>query len=146
MYRHGESRHEDDAAERGAGLNTGLVKMGTFLVVLLLLLLIGGGAAYFFREELGIGDKIPMPKRSAKRTGVIETVRMDAKRKLVLVRRDDVEHLIMTGGPIDVVVETRIARTRAPGYTPARPSQFDADGHDPDRVVFGRAPKVEAGE
>ena len=118
--------------------------MVTLFFILILLLLIGGGAAFFFREELGFGDKITLPKRTPKRTGVIESVKMDAKRKLVLVRRDDVEHLIMTGGPIDIVVETRIARSRASGYKPARPTQVEE--HDPDRVVFGRAAKLEAGE
>ena len=42
------------------------------------------------------------------RLGVVETASVDARRKLVLVRRDDVEHLIITGGPVDMVVETGI--------------------------------------
>jgi hypothetical protein len=33
---------------------------------------------------------------------------VDARRRLVLVRRDDVEHLILIGGPTDVVVERDI--------------------------------------
>ena len=33
---------------------------------------------------------------------------MDGKRKLLLVRRDDVEHLLIIGGPVDMVVETGI--------------------------------------
>ena len=41
-----------------------------------------------------------------KRLGVVETAMAGAKRKLLLVRRDDVEHLIIVGGPVDVVVET----------------------------------------
>jgi flagellar protein FliO/FliZ len=40
-----------------------------------------------------------------KRLGVVETV---VKRKLFLVRRDDVEHLVMIGGPIDMLIETGI--------------------------------------
>jgi flagellar protein FliO/FliZ len=46
--------------------------------------------------------------RRDKRLGVVETASVDARRKLVLVRRDDVEHLIITGGPVDMVVETGI--------------------------------------
>ena len=42
------------------------------------------------------------------RLGVIEQATVDSRRRLVLVRRDDVEHLIMTGGPVDVVIETGI--------------------------------------
>jgi flagellar protein FliO/FliZ len=43
-----------------------------------------------------------------RRLGVVETASVDARRKLVLVRRDNVEHLIMTGGPVDVLIETGI--------------------------------------
>lgn len=42
------------------------------------------------------------------RVEVVEVAAMDAKRRLVLIRRDDVEHLVMTGGPVDVVIETGI--------------------------------------
>ena len=38
---------------------------------------------------------------------MVETAIVDQKR-LVLVRRDDVEHLIIVGGPVDMVVETGI--------------------------------------
>ena len=41
------------------------------------------------------------------RLGVVETAIVDQTR-LVLVRRDDVEHLIIVGGPVDMVVETGI--------------------------------------
>ena len=37
--------------------------------------------------------------RREKRLGVVETASVDQKRKLLLVRRDDVEHLIIVGGP-----------------------------------------------
>jgi flagellar protein FliO/FliZ len=43
-----------------------------------------------------------------RRLGVVETASVDARRKLILVRRDDVEHLIIIGGPVDMVIETGI--------------------------------------
>ena len=43
------------------------------------------------------------------RLAVLDAAAIDTRRRLVLVRRDDVEHLIMIGGPTDVVIETRIA-------------------------------------
>lgn len=43
-----------------------------------------------------------------RRLGVVETASVDGRRKLMLIRRDDVEHLIMTGGPVDLVIETGI--------------------------------------
>ena len=43
-----------------------------------------------------------------KRLGVVETASVDARRKLLLLRRDDVEHLVMIGGPVDMLIETGI--------------------------------------
>ncbi|MFN0218451.1 MAG: hypothetical protein ACKVP4_06525 [Hyphomicrobium sp.] len=54
--------------------------------------------------------------RADPRIEVIEHAAMDGKRRLVLIRRDDVEHLLLTGGPVDVVIETGI------GPPPVRPS------------------------
>jgi flagellar protein FliO/FliZ len=39
---------------------------------------------------------------------VTEQASIDGRRRLLLIRRDDVEHLVMTGGPVDVVIETNI--------------------------------------
>jgi flagellar protein FliO/FliZ len=44
------------------------------------------------------------------RLAVIDHASVDARRRLILVRRDNVEHLLMIGGPADVVVETNIVR------------------------------------
>ena len=43
-----------------------------------------------------------------KRLDVVDQANVDGRRRLVLIRRDNVEHLIMTGGPVDVVIETNI--------------------------------------
>ena len=53
--------------------------------------------------------------RPIPRIEVMEQAYIDGKRKLVLIRRDEVEHLIMTGGPVDVVIETGIASAEAVG-------------------------------
>ena len=44
---------------------------------------------------------------------VIDALPIDNKRQLLIIRRDNVEHLILTGGPQDVVVETGIAVEQA---------------------------------
>ncbi len=71
------------------------------------------------------------------RLQVLDAAAVDARRRLVLVRRDDVEHLIMIGGPSDIVIESRIlpdgqvetisepARPEAP--QPAAPSERPAE-------------------
>lgn len=73
----------------------------------------------------------PRPDR---RLDVVEHASVDGKRRLILVRRDDVEHLIMTGGPVDVVIETGIEPQRA------RPQPVAFDG--PAQPVFSRAPRA----
>ncbi len=47
------------------------------------------------------------------RIDISEQASVDGRRRLLLIRRDDVEHLIMTGGPVDVVIETGIISRRA---------------------------------
>jgi flagellar protein FliO/FliZ len=44
------------------------------------------------------------------RLAVIEIAGVDPRRRLLLIRRDNVEHLIMIGGPSDVVIEPNIVR------------------------------------
>jgi hypothetical protein len=47
------------------------------------------------------------------RLAVIDAASVDGRRKLIIIRRDNVEHLLMIGGPTDVVVETNIVRAGA---------------------------------
>lgn len=47
-------------------------------------------------------------KNRRPRLAVLDAAAVDPRRRLVLVRRDDVEHLILIGGPSDVVVESGI--------------------------------------
>lgn len=44
------------------------------------------------------------------RLALLESATIDARRRLVLIRRDNVEHLLLVGGPTDVVVEPNIVR------------------------------------
>src|SRR5882672_11162828 len=56
------------------------------------------------------------------RLAVIDAAAVDGRRRLVLVRRDNVEHLLMIGGPSDIVVEQNIVRAvpvNAPRDLPA---------------------------
>jgi flagellar protein FliO/FliZ len=55
-----------------------------------------------------------------RRLAVVDSLALDPKRQLLIVRRDNVEHLILTGGPHDVVVETGIAVEETPAAQPAR--------------------------
>lgn len=44
------------------------------------------------------------------RLAVIDAAPVDGRRRLVLIRRDNIEHLLMIGGPTDLVVEPNIVR------------------------------------
>lgn len=70
-----------------------------------------------------------------RRIGVVQAASVDGRRKLILIKRDDVEHLIMTGGPVDVVVETGIE-----GPRPEQPPQ------QPERTEQQAAPRTEREE
>lgn len=67
-----------------------------FLVVLVLILLIWRAFSPAVQGRRG------------QRLGISEYRELDKMRRLVLIRRDNVEHLIMIGGPQDVVIESGI--------------------------------------
>lgn len=65
---------------------------------------------YGIKFAVSGGMKMPAmlkPTRE-RRLDVVDHANVDGKRRLLLVRRDNVEHLIMTGGPVDLVIETGI--------------------------------------
>lgn len=88
-----------------------------FVLVIGLILL---GAALLRRFSGGIAGLTP-GRKSPRRLKVVETLAVDPRRRLVLVRRDDVEHLLLIGGSTDVVVESRTAPP-PPEIAPAPPS------------------------
>ncbi len=94
-----------------------------FLAFLIVLALIGATAwavRRFGTGRLGGGGARGRPPRLA----VFDYGSVDGRRRLILVRRDNVEHLMMIGGPTDVVVEANIVRAvAAPRDLPgARPT------------------------
>ena len=83
-----------------------------FLAFLIVLGLIG--AAAWAVRRFGSGRLGGANTRGRQpRLGVIDYASVDARRRLILVRRDNVEHLLMIGGPTDVVVEANIVRAIA---------------------------------
>jgi hypothetical protein len=52
-------------------------------------------------------------RNASRRVGVIESVQVDEKRSVILVRRDNIEHLVMIGGRNDVMIESNIVRQPA---------------------------------
>jgi hypothetical protein len=108
-----------------------------FIVVLVGLL---AAAAWFLRGYfLGEAGGSLFGGHRERRIGVSEVVSIEGRRKLMLIYRDGVEHLVMTGGPIDMVIEQNIVPQRRPAYEHPRaapasgPAEPAADG-----AGFGR--------
>lgn len=55
------------------------------------------------------------------RLGIVDVYELDRQRQLILLRRDNVEHLLLVGGPNDVVVERNIGRGPAARFTVDEP-------------------------
>lgn len=114
-----------------------------WLFILILLGAAAGAAVLAYRtyvlgegstSNLNLGGWL-FRQKAEPRLGVVEQASVDARRRLVLIRRDGVEHLIMTGGPVDVVIETGIqAREAAPAQDYQAP-------HEPEPPVFSRQPR-----
>ncbi|MDI7863904.1 flagellar biosynthetic protein FliO [Rhizobiaceae bacterium n13] len=109
--------------------------------------LIGNYGTRFLIAALGVGlalvcfafvmmyirRRAPSPfvrggKNRQPRLQVLDAAAVDARRRLVLVRRDDVEHLIMIGGPTDIVIESGIGELQE--ATPIQP-QFTSYAPEP---------------
>ncbi|HLO78138.1 MAG TPA: flagellar biosynthetic protein FliO [Magnetospirillum sp.] len=58
-------------------------------------------------RRFNIGGMVARPG-ARRRLAVVETMAVDSRRRLLLVRRDGVEHLVLIGGPQDLVVERGI--------------------------------------
>jgi hypothetical protein len=58
--------------------------------------------------------RVPGGRTRQPRLGLVDAFSLDGQRQLVLVRRDNIEHLVMIGGPNDVLVESQINRAAVP--------------------------------
>src|SRR5512144_1466856 len=71
------------------------------------------------------------------RVAVIDAAAVDRRRSVVLIRRDNVEHLLMIGGPTDVLIEPNIIRAtgaREPAW-PAAPGPTRLAGELSNRLT-----------
>jgi flagellar protein FliO/FliZ len=83
-----------------------------FLAFVIVLGLIGATAWAVRRFGAGSIGGAGMRGRQP-RLAVVDYASVDGRRRLLLVRRDNVEHLVMIGGPTDIVVESNIVRAAA---------------------------------
>lgn len=93
----------------------GAVAIGLLCLVVVLWIMRNRPSSPFIR-----GGKNRQP-----RLAVLDAAAVDTRRRLVLVRRDDVEHLIMIGGPTDIVIESRIAQINESASTSDGPAVIE---------------------
>jgi flagellar protein FliO/FliZ len=96
----------------------GMPDAGRFIIAFVLVLVLIGAGTLFWRR-FGVGPLSPLgPRGRQARLAVVDAAAVDTRRRLVLIKRDNVEHLLMIGGPTDIVVESNITRTPATSREP----------------------------
>lgn len=66
------------------------------------------GLLAMLAKRFNLGFPTPMKTGRDRRLAVVEVAPIDSRRRLVLLRRDGVEHLVLLGPGQDVVIESGI--------------------------------------
>ncbi|WP_414716865.1 flagellar biosynthetic protein FliO [Tardiphaga sp. 37S4] len=128
-----------------------------FILAFVVVLALIGLTAWLVRRFAGNRLGNNTSRGRLPRLAVIDAAAVDGRRRLVLVRRDNVEHLLMIGGPSDIVVEPNIVRAmpgreqapqrgglaadvasrgpslpEAPSWAESNDSGFDSEPHVPE--------------
>lgn len=120
-----------------------------FLALAFVLVVIAGLAALLRRS--GFGERLALTPGSAgrRRLSLVEVRPLDAKHKLVLLRRDDREHLVLLGATSDLLIESDIpappgqpAETGAPTGAPAGAQSPAAAPAGPQALMLRLAGKL----
>ena len=100
-----------------------------FLLALVFVLGLIGLATAVMRR-MGLGFPVGALKRPGnRRLSVVETAPLDGRRRLVLVRRDDTEHLIVLGPSSELVIESGIKAGDIKTGGPEPSADGPADGN-----------------
>lgn len=93
-------------------------------------------------RSLTFGTFVAGGRNRKTRLAVMDATAVDSHRRLVLVRRDDIEHLLLIGGPTDVVVEReiRLGQTRRSTSVFAGENAYEAPAPTPAPVPAAPAP------
>ncbi|MGA8974189.1 MAG: flagellar biosynthetic protein FliO, partial [Pseudolabrys sp.] len=111
-----------------------------FFIAFLVVLALIGVTAWLVRR-FG-ANRLGNPARGRQpRLAVIDAATVDGRRRLVLIRRDNIEHLLMIGGPTDVVVEPNIVRAMAAREVAREPARAGP----PAETAVRASPAVENG-
>lgn len=81
-----------------------------FFAALVLVLCLMGGLAYVMKR-FGMGQS-GMISPSKKRLKIVEILPLDARRKAMIIQRDDIQHLVVLGPSGETVIETNIKKPK----------------------------------
>lgn len=109
----------------------GEMDLWKFFFAFLFVLILIGAAAWLVRRFGSSNVNASANRGRMPRLAVIDATAVDSRRRLVLVRRDNVEHLLMIGGPSDIVVEPNIQRAPAAAPIPGSRGMSGALGDAP---------------
>jgi flagellar protein FliO/FliZ len=98
-----------------------------FMLVFIVVLAVAGIGGFLWRRMTRVNLAASGARGRQPRLAVLDAASVDGRRQLVLIRRDNVEHLLLIGGPTDIVVEPNIdkAAVAAAAGTPASPALRD---------------------
>lgn len=82
--------------------------MRLVIAIVVIAALLGITIAVIRRMGSGSRERFARGGRSGPRLALVDAIAVDQRRRLVLVRRDATEHLLLIGGTTDVVVESQI--------------------------------------
>ena len=86
----------------------------TFAAAAIAFLAAAGLMSVIFRFAFRRRLRLPRNGRARlPRLGTVDAFDLDRQRQLVIIRRDNVEHLLMIGGPNDIVIELEIVRAES---------------------------------
>ena len=108
----------------------------TFVFAFVAVLALIGVAAWLVRRFAGNRLGANTNRGRMPRLAVIDAAAVDGRRRLVLVRRDNIEHLLMIGGPTDIVVEPNIVRAM-PGRDQIAPRPAEPQARIPQDFPAG---------
>ncbi|MFP4519411.1 MAG: flagellar biosynthetic protein FliO [Oceanicaulis sp.] len=108
-----------------------LIDFSRYFAALLVVLGLLGGVAVILRKgwlPTGLSGFQGLERRE-RRLAVKESLILDPRRRVVIVKSDDTEHVLLLGPERETVLETRPARAE-PVFEPELPQTQDDQGED----------------
>ncbi len=98
------------------GLNESLFASKNLTIAAALIAFLAAAALLSLIFRFAFRRRVRLPRNGRARLprlGTVDSFDLDRQRQLVIIRRDNVEHLLMIGGPNDIVIESEIIRAES---------------------------------